>query len=335
MMRVRPMAARWFWLAVLLSAPVVLGAGWLYMRARPKPVPEKYRSPTLTAASHDVWQHGPPETRAIPFRVVFTSNVAGNFDLYVWESGRVRPLLVHLSDDLYPAVSPDGRWLVFQRQTGRQGDIYLMDLMRGTVEPLVETPADEQNPAWFPDGRRVVFDRDDGLGRQLFVVDVTTRRVEQITEGTLSRNILPAVAPDGFRIALTSSAWVGWSVAWMDLRDRTLRSLVTGGACRPDWSPDGRYLAITTQKFDGKGDIARIDVATGQVENLTPGRTDTYDYDPRWSPDGRWIVFQTTTDKEGGNWQVWVLEALTGQTLLLIDSPGQDLYPNWWPPPKY
>jgi Tol biopolymer transport system component len=323
---------RWIGVAVLLTAPVALGVGWFYRRARPQPVSGKYRPPVQTVTPEAAWQYGPPETRMIPFRVVFTSNVAGSFDLYVWEDGRVRPLLVHPSDDLYPTVSPDGRWLVFQRQVGRQGDIYRMDLVRGTVEALVETPADEQNPAWFPDSRRVVFDRDDGLGRQLFVVDVETRRVERLTEGTVSRNVLPAVAPDGTRVALTSSAWVGWSIALLDLRTRDLRVLVPGGSCRPDWSPDGRYLVITTQKFDGKGDIARLDVATGQVENLTPGRPDTYDYDPRWSPDGRWVVFQTTTDKERGNWQVWVLEVATGRTFRLVDSPGQDLYPNWWPP---
>ncbi len=334
MNRVPRTPARWLWPAALLAVPVVLGAGWLYVRSRPRPVSERYRPPAPLAASADPWQYGSPEIQTVPFRVVFTSNVAGNFDLYVWEAGRVRPLLAHPADDLYPAVSPDGRWLVFQRQTGRQSDVYLMDLRRGTVEALVETPADEQNPAWFPDSRRVVFDRDDGLGRQLFVVDVGTRRVERLTEGAVSRNILPAVAPDGVRIALTASAWAGWSIALMDLRGGTFRVLLTDGSCRPDWSPDGRYLAITTQKFDGKGDVARLDVATGRVENLTPGRPDTYDYDPRWSPDGHWIVFQTTTDKERGNWQVWVLEVATGRASLLVDSPGQDLYPNWWPRPE-
>ena len=112
------MSARWFWPAVLLSTPVVLGAGWLYMRARPKPVSEKYRPPVLTAAPHDVWQYGPPESRTVPFRVVFTSNVAGNFDLYVWEGGRARPLLTHPTS-ARPCRPTVGGWSSSARRADR------------------------------------------------------------------------------------------------------------------------------------------------------------------------------------------------------------------------
>ena len=56
-----------------------------------------------------------------------------------------------------------------------------------------------------------------------------------------------------------------------------------------DWSPDGKYIAVTDEGLN----MLVVDVATGKV---TPIDTDTYahperTFEPVWSPDSRWLAY--------------------------------------------
>ena len=279
------------------------------------------------------WDIHAPVVKQLTAPVVFASNVRGSFDIYMLTRDGVMLLIGSPANDTYPAPSPDGRWIAFQRQKGRQYDLYLYDRVTHTIRPLMTTPMSEENPAWFPDSQRIAFDSDQAARRQLFVVDIFTGQVTQLTRGMFSRNILPDVSPDGRTIALTSSALFGWSIGLLDVAQGDLRIVLKGASCRPDWAPDGQRIALTTTRFDGKGDIAILDVRTGRLENLTPDRPHMYDYDPRWSPDGRWIVYQSSADKRTGNWRIMVLDTVRRRSYRLLDSAGQDVYPAWLPEP--
>ena len=60
----------------------------------------------------------------------------------------------------------------------------------------------------------------------------------------------------------------------------------------PSWSPDGRFVAFTTarwQRADSHYDLAVLDRETGNVRQLTSG--DATDVQPMWSPRGHRIAF--------------------------------------------
>jgi Tol biopolymer transport system component len=67
-----------------------------------------------------------------------------------------------------------------------------------------------------------------------------------------------------------------------------LVSVPAGREAQPTWSPDGRYVAFTTELPDGLWAIARVELATGDVRLLTNGPGDL---EPEWSRDGRLIAF--------------------------------------------
>ena len=50
-----------------------------------------------------------------------------------------------------------------------------------------------------------------------------------------------------------------------------------GGASKPYWSPDGRYVYVVSGE-QGKANLKRIDAETGKVEPLTAGDQDIYSY---------------------------------------------------------
>src|SRR5579864_353785 len=66
-----------------------------------------------------------------------------------------------IDDDVGPAVSPDGRWLVFSRG-GEINQLYLLELSAelkpiGEPKQITFENVEHNNPAWTADGREIVF----------------------------------------------------------------------------------------------------------------------------------------------------------------------------------
>ena len=59
----------------------------------------------------------------------------------------------------------------------------------------------------------------------------------------------------------------------------------------PSWSPDGRYLAFASTRTENWA-VFVIELATGNIRQLTSRDEDTDSASPDWSPDGTQIVFE-------------------------------------------
>jgi len=138
----------------------------------------------------------------------------GRQDLYraSWPGGRV--VLERLTrddyDDVEPALSPDGRWVVWASDRGDRGGRYglwRLPLAGGAPEAVSHPPVgDDRQPAWSPDGRWIAYR--------------STR-------------------------AGTSDLWVRPAEPGREAR-RVTR--LQGLASDPDWLPDGRGLLFTAQE---------------------------------------------------------------------------------------
>lgn len=90
----------------------------------------------------------------------------------------------------------------------------------------------------------------------------------------------------------------------------------------PDWSPDGKYLAVSLQ-----GSIWKVDPWTGDADELTYNHR--YHSSPDWSPDGRWIIY--TADEDNGKIQLEILNVGTGESHTLTDDEHLYLDPVFSP----
>lgn len=115
----------------------------------------------------------------------------------------------------------------------------------------------------------------------------------------------PRVSPDGKRILYTVSEAVTTpdksefvSQIWMANVDTKKSVQLTFGdksSMNPRWSPDGNWIAFTSNRKENKNNLYLLSLNGGEAEPLTDVKTGVGNFD--WSPDGRSIAFTMTDPK--------------------------------------
>jgi Tol biopolymer transport system component len=140
----------------------------------------------------------------------------------------------------------------------------------------------------------------------------------------------PDVSPDGRWLTYTINARGTRHLALVprdgDGRLGERRILVRSRAFdqiyTPRFSPDGRRIVYSSWSAGGFRDLRVVDVATGEVTELTHDRS--MDLQPAWSPDGRSLYF--SSDRTG-IFNVYVRELATGRERLVTNVLGAALAP--------
>jgi dipeptidyl aminopeptidase/acylaminoacyl peptidase len=216
--------------------------------------------------------------------------------------------------DVNPAVSPDGRWLVFASSRGRPLDetsLWIAPL--GVAVPprrLTDGTAIDAHPAWAPDGRAIVFaSTRDGGGFDLWRLAIAGDQPGELTRLTHGpgHEVTPAVAPDGTVIyaAVTPRGDRGEIESHLEERapDGAIRALTDGPAdSSPAVSPDGTRLVFARpQLHAGKPDseLWLLVRASGAIAPLVDLPL-TDESGPVWSRDGRFVFATSVLRGEQG-----------------------------------
>lgn len=115
----------------------------------------------------------------------------------------------------------------------------------------------------------------------------------------------PRVSPDGKRVVYTVTEAVTTADKSEFLTQLWLGNIATKeniqltfgdkSSTNPRWSPDGNWIAFTSNRKDNKNNIYLLNVNGGEAEPLTEVKTSVADF--AWSPDGRSIAFRMTDAK--------------------------------------
>ncbi len=125
-----------------------------------------------------------------------------------------------------------------------------------------------------------------------------------------------------------------------DGRDQHL--LLTDPAGHPDWSPDGKRIAVATEPADGMGQIWTLNADGTDAKQLIAcsGAPCMYVGAPAWSPDGEQIAFQRVLSAPApGNEvdQIEVIDLAAGATHVVALPPAagsemaEFINPRWSP----
>ena len=143
------------------------------------------------------------------------------------------------------------------------------------------------------------------------------------------RSSMPALSPDGRKIAYVSTINRNLEILVMGLRSKKHQQLTFEPKLdlHPTWSPDGTQIAFSSNRT-GDFDIYIMDASGANVTRMT----DNFpwdDFTPHWSPVSEKIVF--TSDRGGGTDQIYLIDLRTGDQQKLTASHIRAEYPRWSP----
>jgi len=262
--------------------------------------------------------------------LLYLANKNGKQDLYL-VTGSVEKLVNEPSHSAYhPALSPDGREVLYTAKTRTTMNIWKADLTSGIVQQLTDQSSD-QLPKWSPDGKRIAFlSERDGTSHIYLMESDGTNRTRLTTKKSAESEM--AWSPDGNTIAFLSPGSVSDGqkahvmVSGLDGSDyRNLTAGVNAEHGQIAWSPDSGRVAYTSRR-NRQFDIFVTDLATGKEANLT--NSEQAQVLPNWSPDGKFIVFQGAAPGTPRT-EIYSLDLKTNQISNLTNHPDQDVEPTF------
>jgi Tol biopolymer transport system component len=217
-------------------------------------------------------------------------------------------------------ISPDGRWVVYRRDTHSQPTQLLVISSEGGTPRLLS--ASSYDPVvWSPDSRLVAAD---APGR-LAIVDVRSGKSTTLHLPEASFGF--SFSPDGSELAFTESKGSGQNVYTVSTHGGVIRRLTSDGRSGfPLWGPSG--IAFERFGVDGQGDrcgnchgdVWLMDANGGGVRQLT--NTHAGIYPSAWSWDGTRLLAAYPATHNG---KLYAVDVSTGHTRALTGFVG-DLY---------
>lgn len=189
-----------------------------------------------------------------------------------------------------PNLSPDGEWLAFDSQRGKQDDLFVIRRDGTSLRQLTDDPYKDRQPRWSPDGKRIAFFSDRTGKWEVWIINSDGSGLKQLTY-TPGGVTNPQWSPDGTHLAYRNPAGspsiIEVEKPWTEQSPQVLpftSDSTNWGVW--SWSPDGRKLAGNKLPAGAPSSTLVYSLETQQYEELTDfGRA------PVWLSDSRRLLF--------------------------------------------
>jgi Tol biopolymer transport system component len=223
-------------------------------------------------------------------RIVYTSSARASRNLWIANADGSDPK--QLTSDAkgisWPAVSPDGRYVVFVSNRAGPYNIWRMDLDGSNLKQLTSGTRD-QNPGFSADGQWLFYTANESEKQRLRRVSIEGGESVQITDYSAAG---PFISPDGKQIACgyIDEVKKRWSLAIIPLEGgppiQTFE--ISPLQSRYQWSSDGRALLYTLTR-DGVTNIWSQPLDRSAPKQITAFKSDQI-FRFSWSNDGKQLV---------------------------------------------
>lgn len=224
-------------------------------------------------------------------RLVYASQAGGNVDVWIAtaDGKHQRQLTRDTQNDLMPAVTPDGRYIVFTSDRAGERNIWRMEIDGGGLKQLTRGRFDNY-PSLSPDGRWIVYSSLSGDGPSFWKVSIDGGEPAQISTALATR---PTLSPDGkwiscfckdgkdgrYKVALIP--FEGGAPAFIEGMEQTDFHILR-------WSPDSRALTYIVTR-QGVSNIWSKPIDGGPARQLTDFTADRI-FRFAWSRDGKFLA---------------------------------------------
>jgi Tol biopolymer transport system component len=185
------------------------------------------------------------------------------------EGGHVVRLTNNQAYDAEVTISPDGKWILFARQTDGKLDLYRMRLDGSELFQITNTPEWQEGGAqYMPDGLRIIY---------------RAWKIQDQGKHGMPMTIF-TIKPDGTGLTqVTHDSGTNWA---------------------PAPAPDGRHFVFVKLLPPANFEIFMMDVVSGTQQRLT--FDNAFDGFPAISPDGRWMGFSSSRGAKPGTRQMFM-----------------------------
>ena len=217
-------------------------------------------------------------------------------DVYMlpFEGGAALRLTSSPKAETRPRFSPDGRHLAFlSGREGKKAQVWLLDRRGGEAVKLTDYKADVSDLAWSPDGKRlalVVGDVDPDEEDEEKAEDAKAKP-PKTPKPIVVRRLQFKRDGEGYLRDLRQHLYV------FDVESKKSTQITSGpyDDSEPAWSPDGRFLAFTSNRTpepdaNDNSDVFIVEAKAGQKPRALTTWSG-WDREPIFSPDGKWIAY--------------------------------------------
>ena len=262
-----------------------------------------------------ILRQSPTSTKWLAFTTVSGTDV----QLYRLHSANQRPVPISVLHIDRPAISSDGRWLAFLKET--DNGLALVKVPIGNFEHQQVLFNGVRQPItmrWSPDNNWIAVIWAYGTEVRLSILNVDSHEYKQISTTPVSTSA-PIWSPD--------STWLYYA-APIDRESAIMRTninsrkteIVVHGAGQPVLSPDGTQLAFVKQSGSRKF-VTIVNVETGGEITRIP----FFSLSPFWGQDGTNVYF---SDFRDGNLWEYNLNIQQGQQLTFRSNGN--IYAKLW-----
>jgi len=174
------------------------------------------------------------------------------------EGGNVIRMTNNQVYDAEVTVSPDGKLVLFTRQTGNRLDLFRMKPDGSELFQITDTPDWQEGGAqWMPDGKTIIYrawkiqdQGKHGMPMTIFTVDLEGKNLNQITSDS-GTNWAPFPAPDGKHfVFIRFLPPRNFEIFMMNIDTKVQRQLTFNDAFDgfPAISPDGKWLGFSSTR---------------------------------------------------------------------------------------
>ncbi|TGK36405.1 biopolymer transporter TolR [Leptospira gomenensis] len=214
----------------------------------------------------------------------YTTGQKGNYDIWFrdLQSSITVPVTEHPAAEFKPAISPDGKKLVFvSEQYDSAGDLVLLDMdPKLWSEKILE-------------GKRFL--------NSDFII-LTNPNFEDSGKKDGYTDTDPFFAPDGRRLVFSSDRLSPGiqNLVILDTEGKDAPKLLTKkGGASPVWSADGKSIVYISYRDGSTGDVYLLDLASGKEDRLT---SDSYlNFSPSLSADNRYLYYTSIRGDSNSN----------------------------------
>jgi Tol biopolymer transport system component len=227
-------------------------------------------------------------------RVVYVSRAYGSQDIWLMDqNGKNQRQLTTAETriDRYPAVTPDGRYIVFVSTRTGNSNIYRYDLNTGEQKQLT-SGVSEEFPAVSADGKWVIYAATGSIKHTLWKVSIDGGEPAQLTD---KLSTWPDVSPGGQKIACWYRAEPGanWQIAVIPIAGGSPEKVIdvpsnADTSIPIRWTPTGRGVSFVATR-DGASNVWDQPLDGGAPKQMTYFPSDQiFWFD--WSNDGKQLA---------------------------------------------